>query len=59
MSVRTYGIYLCFAPQLDLRAEGLGRHLAAFLLAAERRTDVSFVIACPSWMRATLQRSVR
>lgn len=56
MSVRTYGIYLCYAPQVDLRAEGLGRHLAAFLLAAERRTDVSFVIACPSWMRGTLRR---
>ena len=55
MSVRTYGIYLCYAPQVDLRAEGLGRHLAAFLRAAEGRTDVSFVIACPSWMRATLR----
>lgn len=56
MAVRTYGIYLCYAPLVDLRAEGLGRHLAAFLRAAEKRTDVAFVIACPSWMRATLQR---
>ena len=56
MSVRTYGIYLCYAPQVDLRAEGLGRHLAAFLLAAEKRTDVSFIIACPSWTRGTLRR---
>jgi hypothetical protein len=56
MPVRNYGIYLCYPPQVDLRAQGLGRQLAAFLLAAEVRTDVAFVIACPSWMRGTLQR---
>jgi len=56
MSVRTYGIYLCYPPQVDLRAQGLGRQLSAFLRAAEKRRDVSFVIACPSWMRGTLRR---
>jgi glycosyltransferase involved in cell wall biosynthesis len=56
MSVRSYGIYLCYPPEVDLRAQGLGRQLAAFLLAAETRADVSFVIACPNWMRGALRR---
>jgi hypothetical protein len=52
--VKTFGIYLLYPPKVDLRAEGLGRHLAAFLKEACRRTDVRFVIACPSWMRSSL-----
>jgi glycosyltransferase involved in cell wall biosynthesis len=54
MSVKKYGIYLGYPPTVDLRAEGLGRHLAEFLKGAQGRTDVEFVIACPSWMRPNL-----
>lgn len=54
MSVRHYGIYLAYPPTVDLRAEGLGRHLAMFLKGAEQLTDVRFTIVCPSWSRDTL-----
>lgn len=49
MPVKTYGIYLAYPPTVDLRAQGLGRYLTSFLKGASSRTDVNFVIACPSW----------
>lgn len=54
MPVKIYGIYVAYAPTIDLRAEGLGRHLAEFLKGAQERGDIRFVIACPSWMRTSL-----
>lgn len=54
MSLKYYGIYLAYPPTTELRGEGLGRHLAAFLKAAGERGDARFVIACPSWMRESL-----
>jgi glycosyltransferase involved in cell wall biosynthesis len=39
---------------VELRAQGLGRHLAEFLSEAKLRSDARFVIACPSWMRSSL-----
>lgn len=54
MPVKTFGIYLAYPPTVDLRAEGLGRHLSEFLKGARHRGDVRFVIACPSWMRQNL-----
>jgi len=54
MSVKKYGIYLGYPPTVDLRAEGLGRHLAEFLKGTHGRNDVHFVVACPSWMRSNL-----
>lgn len=54
MSLKKYGIYLGYSPSIDLRAEGLGRHLAEFLKGTQGRDDVRFVIACPSWLRANL-----
>lgn len=54
MSVKYYGIYIAYPPTVNLQAEGLGRHLAAFLRAAVKRKDVRFVVACPSWSRKTL-----
>ena len=54
MPVKTYGIYLAYPPNVDLRTEGLGRQLAMFLKGAERLPDVRFVIACPSWTRQNL-----
>ena len=54
--MKIYGIYLAYPPPVDLRAEGLGRLLAEFLNAANRRGDVRFVIACPSWSRKNLQQ---
>lgn len=54
--MKVYGIYLAFPPAVDLRAEGLGRLLAEFLKAANRRGDIRFVIACPSWSRENLQQ---
>jgi glycosyltransferase involved in cell wall biosynthesis len=53
--VKTYGIYLAYPPELDLRAEGLGRYLIEFLQEAKNRPDAKFVIACPSWMRKSLK----
>ena len=53
--METYGIYLAYPPGLDLRAEGLGRHLAEFLKEAKDCSEAKFVIACPSWMRKSLQ----
>jgi glycosyltransferase involved in cell wall biosynthesis len=52
--VKTYGIYLAYPPGLNLEAQGLGRHLLAFLDEARNCNDVRFTIACPSWMRAPL-----
>jgi glycosyltransferase involved in cell wall biosynthesis len=54
--VKTFGIYLAYPPALDLNAQGLGRHLLAFLDEARRFEDVKFVIACPSWTRAPLRK---
>jgi glycosyltransferase involved in cell wall biosynthesis len=54
LPVKTYGIYLAYPPGLNLEAEGLGRHLIAFLDEARNHRDARFVIACPSWMRASL-----
>ena len=54
MSVKKFGIYLCYAPAVDLRNEGLGRYLAAFLKGAAERDDVQFVVACPSWSKEGL-----
>lgn len=53
--MKTYGIYLAYPPELDLRAEGLGRYLAEFLKEAKDCSDAKFVIACPSWMRKSLR----
>lgn len=47
---------MVYPPSTSLRSEGLGRHLAEFLYAAQSRNDISFVIACPSWLRAELLR---
>src|ERR1700722_3591408 len=47
--MKTFGIYLAYPPEVDLRAEGLGRYLADFPNTARERTDHRFVIACPSW----------
>ncbi|WP_323912964.1 hypothetical protein [Aeromonas veronii] len=47
--MRKFGIYLCYAPSVDLRKEGLGRYLAAFLKGAAARDDVKFTLVCPSW----------
>lgn len=54
MSLKQYGIYLAFPPTIDLRAEGLGRHLAMFLKGAEKLGDARFIIVCPSWSQETL-----
>lgn len=55
MSVRHYGIFIAYPPTVDLRDQGLGRHLAMFLKGAEGLADVRFTIVCPSWTRETLE----
>lgn len=52
--VRKYGIYLAYPPTVDLRDQGLGRHLAMLLRGAEEISDVRFVIVCPSWSADSL-----
>jgi glycosyltransferase involved in cell wall biosynthesis len=54
--VKTFGIYLCYPPNIDLRAEGLGRHLGEFLKGTDGRSDVKFVVACPSWLTGNLKQ---
>lgn len=54
MSVKRYGIYLAFPPTVDLRTEGLGRHLAMFLKGAQALPNVHFTLVCPSWSRGAL-----
>ncbi|WP_246218982.1 glycosyltransferase [Pseudomonas izuensis] len=56
MSIINYGIYIAYAPGLDLRHEGLGRYLAAFLKGASERKDIRFVLVCPSWSREGLDK---
>jgi glycosyltransferase involved in cell wall biosynthesis len=54
MPVKYFGIYLAYAPGVDLRHEGLGRYLAAFLKGASEREDIRFVLVCPSWSKKGL-----
>lgn len=54
MSVKHYGIYIAYPPTVDLRHEGLGRYLAAFLKGAAAQKDVTFSVVCPSWSRDSL-----
>ncbi|WP_460090363.1 glycosyltransferase [Pseudomonas sp. H3_B03] len=53
--MKKFGIYLAYAPGVDLRNEGLGRYLAAFLKGAAGRDDVKFTLVCPSWSKQALQ----
>lgn len=53
--MRVYGIFICFSPSADLKSEGLGRHLAEFLKAAQEIHDIKFCIAAPSWLRKQLE----
>ena len=48
------GSYLAYAPTVNLQYQGLGRYLAYFLKAAANRSDVRFVVACPSWAKEDL-----
>jgi glycosyltransferase involved in cell wall biosynthesis len=52
--MKHYGIYIAYPPTVDLRHEGLGRYLAAFLKGASAQKDVSFSVVCPSWSRESL-----
>lgn len=52
--MKRFGIYLAYAPGIDLRHEGLGRYLAAFLKGAAGRDDVKFTLICPSWTKKAL-----
>ncbi len=54
--MKKYGIYLAFPPTVDMRGEGLGRHLSEFLKSAQTKDNIRFVIACPSWMRKNLEQ---
>ena len=54
MPVKVYGIFLAYAPTINLQHQGLGRYLAYFLKAAAKRDDARFVVACPSWMQGDL-----
>ncbi len=50
MSIKKYGIYLCYPPHVDLRKEGLGRYLANFIKGTINIPEVHIVIACPCWL---------
>lgn len=55
MPLKHYGIYISWAPTVDLRHEGLGRYLAAFVKGITAHTDVRFIIICPSWSQQSLR----
>lgn len=55
MHVKHYGIFVAYPPTVDLRDQGLGRHLAMFLKGAERIDDIKFTILCPSWTKDALE----
>lgn len=55
MHVKHYGMYVAYPPTVDLRDQGLGRHLAMFLNGAHELSDVRFTIVCPSWTKESLQ----
>lgn len=54
MPMKNYGIYLAYPPTVDIRDQGLGRHLAMFLKGAEGIEDTQFTIVCPSWSQDML-----
>lgn len=54
--MKKYGIYTCFPPDVDLRHEGLGRYLAAFIKGAENNKNAKFVLLCPSWSLKDLEK---
>ncbi|MBZ9869796.1 glycosyltransferase [Mesorhizobium sp. BR1-1-9] len=54
MAVKKYGIFLAYPPTVNLRTEGLGRYLSAFVKAASTSQDRHLVIATPSWLRIQL-----
>lgn len=56
MPIKKYGIYVAYPPGVDLRGEGLGRYLAAFLGGASKRSGVEMVVVCPSWSRDALNK---
>lgn len=56
MRVKQYGVFLAYQPKVDLRHEGLGRYLAAFLKGAAGRDDVRFTLVCPSWSEEGLRQ---
>lgn len=55
MQSKKFGIFVSYNPLVDLKAEGLGRHLGMFVKSAAKRDDVKFAIACPSWSRENLR----
>ena len=55
MSVKKFGIFVSHNPHVDLRAEGLGRHLAMLIKGAIEGEGVKISIACPSWSRTNLR----
>ena len=54
MSIKRYGIYLAYAPTVDLRNQGLGRYLASFVRGVTESVDIELIIACPSWSKESL-----
>jgi glycosyltransferase involved in cell wall biosynthesis len=55
MPLKRYGIYIAYPPMVDLRHEGLGRHLVMFIKGAAKVADVHFTIVAPSWTRSSLE----
>jgi glycosyltransferase involved in cell wall biosynthesis len=56
MSLRHYGIYLAYPPTVDMRDQGLGRYLAAFIKGAAEDSGLRFTLVCPSWSHDALEQ---
>ena len=56
MSIKKYGIYLAYPPNLSLNQEGLGRYLTSLLKGMTDNPDILITIACPSWLKNSLKK---
>ena len=52
--MKHFGIYLAYGPRVNMRGEGLGRHLAEFLKASSDFNGARFLVAAPGWLRGPL-----
>ncbi len=53
--MKKYGIYLAYAPEQDIRNQGLGR-LLAFIISGAIENKTSLVLAYPKWYEAEIKK---
>ena len=53
--MKKYGIYLAYAPEQDIRNQGLGR-LLAFIISGAIENKTSLVLAYPKWYESEIKK---